>query len=108
MTTAGSGTNFIRAAHVARTRHPKKEIEEAIRHAEANGWRVEIGGSHAWGKLYCPYNDAECRCGEFCITSIWSTPRNPGNYARKLRRVVDNCAARKRLASSVGGASDSE
>ena len=108
MTTNGSVISLQRTLLMARARHPKKEIEAAIRYAEANGWRVAVGGSHAWGKLYCPYNDAECRCGEFCITSIWSTPRNPGNYARKLRRVVDNCAARKRLASSVDGASDSE
>jgi hypothetical protein len=93
---------------MARARHPKKEIEAAIQYAEASGWRVAVGGSHAWGKLYCPYNEAECRCGQFCITSIWSTPRNPGNYARKLRRVVDNCAARTRLARSAGEASDSE
>lgn len=108
MTTNGSVISLRRTLLMARARHPKKEIEAAIRYAEANGWRVAVGGSHAWGKLYCPYNDAECRCGEFCITSIWSTPRNPGNYARKLRRVVDNCAARKRLANSVGGASDLE
>jgi hypothetical protein len=37
---------------MARARHPKKEIEAAIQHAEANGWRVTVGGSHAWGKLY--------------------------------------------------------
>jgi hypothetical protein len=73
----------------------KKEIEEALRYAETNGWRVEVGGSHAWGKLYCPYNDDECRCGEFCITSVWSTPKNAGNHARQLRRVVDNCTTHK-------------
>ncbi len=59
---------------MGRARHPKKDVEEAIRYGEANGWRVEVGGSHAWGRIYCPYNDSECRCGEFCITSIWSTP----------------------------------
>jgi hypothetical protein len=42
-----------------------------------------------------PYNDVECRCGEFCIASIWSTPKNPGNHARQLRRVVDNCLRNK-------------
>jgi hypothetical protein len=73
-------------------KHPCKEIEGALRHAELLGWRIEIGGAHAWGKMYCPANDAECRCGEFCITSIWSTPRNPENHARQLRRVVDNCS----------------
>jgi hypothetical protein len=62
---------------MTRSSHPKKEIEAALKHAEEEGWRVEVGGSHAWGKIYCPYNDDECRCGEFCIASVWSTPRNP-------------------------------
>ncbi|NJD89218.1 MAG: hypothetical protein FIB05_14550 [Betaproteobacteria bacterium] len=79
-----------------RPRHPKKEVEEALRYAEARGWRIDVGGSHAWGRMYCPANDPECRCGEFCITSIWSTPKDPRNHARQLRRVVDNCAARVR------------
>jgi hypothetical protein len=33
-----------------------------LQHAEANNWRVEMGGAHAWGKMYCPYNDKDCRC----------------------------------------------
>ena len=41
---------------MARATHPKKEVEEALRHAEGNGWHVKVGGSHAWGKIYCPYN----------------------------------------------------
>lgn len=86
---------------MARKLHPKKEIEEALVHAESHGWRVTVGGSHAWGKLYCPYNDDECRCGEFCITSVWSTPKNPGNEAKKLRRVVDNCTTRKAEAAKA-------
>ena len=81
---------------MARNRHPSKDIEAALRHAERAGWRVEVRGSHAWGKTFCPYNDGGCRCGEFCITSIWSTPKVPRNHARQLRRVVDNCAARSR------------
>lgn len=80
---------------MTRSTHPKKDIEDALKHAEVNGWRVEQGGSHAWGKIYCPYNDDECRCGEFCIASVWSTPKNPGNHARALRRVVDNCVMHK-------------
>jgi len=31
-----------------RTAHPKKEVEEAIRYAETNGWPSEVVGSHAW------------------------------------------------------------
>jgi hypothetical protein len=78
-----------------RRRHPNKEIADALRHAEAQGWRVEIGGSHAWGRIYCPYEDETCRCGEFCISSIWSTPANPTNHARAIRRVVDRCSRRQ-------------
>ncbi|WP_431495470.1 hypothetical protein [Pseudomonas brassicacearum] len=78
-----------------RPTHPKKEIEETLRYAEVQGWRVDVGASHAWGRVYCPYKEVECRCGEFCITSIWCTPKNPGNHARALRRVVDNCTAHR-------------
>ena len=80
---------------MTRQKHPKKEVEDALRYAEAHGWRIEFGGSHAWGKIYCPYNDAECRCGEFCISSVWSTPKNPGNHGKQIRRVVDNCTSNK-------------
>nr|WP_081797225.1 hypothetical protein [Stenotrophomonas rhizophila] len=76
---------------MGRPAHPKKEVEVALRYAEARGWRVVPGGSHAWGRLYCPYKDRDCRCGEFCITSVWSTPKNPGNHARALQRMVDGC-----------------
>lgn len=37
-----------------RPTHPKKEIEEALRHAEGQGWRIEVGGSHAWGAGLLP------------------------------------------------------
>lgn len=72
-------------------RHSKPEVEEALQYVEKHGWRVERGGSHCWGKIYCPYNSKECRGGGFCITSISSTPRSSGNHAKQIRRVVDNC-----------------
>jgi len=78
-----------------RPTHPRKEVEAALKHAQSHGWRVEVGGSHAWGRIYCPYNNENCRCGEFCIASVWSTPKNAGNHARAIRRVVDNCLIRK-------------
>lgn len=80
-----------------RRTHPKKEIEAALVWAEQHGWQVRAtkGNGHAWGRMYCPYNEAACRCGEFCITSIWSTPRNAGNHAWVLKRVVDNCTAHR-------------
>lgn len=77
---------------MARKPHSKPEVEAALRHAEQHGWRIEVGGSHAWGRMYCPYNDETCRCGEFCITSIWSTPKNTGSHGKQLRRVVNHCA----------------
>lgn len=76
-----------------RKRHPKKEVETVLHYAELHGWRIEVGGGHAWGKLYCPHKNKACRCGEFCITSIWGTPKNPMNHAKQLQRVVDNCAS---------------
>ncbi|MEO1669715.1 MAG: hypothetical protein AAFR77_02845 [Cyanobacteria bacterium J06631_2] len=72
-------------------KHPNKVIRAALEYAKQKGWRIKQGGSHAWGKIYCPYNDSECRCGEFCKISIWSTPRNPTNHAKQIRRVVDSC-----------------
>ncbi|RUO26573.1 hypothetical protein CWE09_07675 [Aliidiomarina minuta] len=81
---------------MSRPPHPKKEVEAALQHAESKGWRVEVGGAHAWGKIYCPYNDDECRCGEFCITSVWSTPRNAVSHARALNRVVNKCSTHSR------------
>lgn len=76
---------------MARRKHPSKEIEAAVAHAEAQGWRVEPARGHAWGRLFCPWNDSDCRCGEFCITSVWSTPKKPTAHARQIRRVVDHC-----------------
>ncbi|WP_416366791.1 hypothetical protein [Pseudomonas sp. UFMG81] len=60
---------------MSRPTHPSKEVEQTLRYAEAQGWRITVGGGHCWGRIYCPLNDRECRCGEFCITSVWSTPR---------------------------------
>lgn len=91
--------------------HSKKEVEAALQYAEANGWTVEPkkGNGHAWGRMYCPYNDADCRCGEFCIASIWSTPRSAGNHAQHLKRVVDNCTThRESTAPAIAGAQGQE
>jgi hypothetical protein len=78
---------------VVRNVHPRKEIEQALQYAHEAGWTIKVGGGHAWGKIYCPQNDESCRCGNFCIASIWSTPRNPEAHAKAIRRVVDNCTA---------------
>jgi len=81
---------------MSRNKHPNKEIEKALQYAEDNGWRVEPSKGHPFAMMFCPLNDKECRCGDFCISSIWSTPKNPENHARQIRRVVDNCTAQKK------------
>jgi hypothetical protein len=74
-----------------RPRHPNKEIEAAVTHAEDAGWTWIAGKGHAWGLLLCPWNDKDCRCGTFCRFSIWSTPRSPENHARMIVRLVNGC-----------------
>lgn len=87
---------------MADKKHSKKEVQEAIEYAESKGWLIEPSSGHAWGRMYCPYNNQECRCGEFCISSIWSTPKNPGNHARQIRRVVDNCTGPQQQVDEEG------
>ena len=74
-----------------RKKHPNKEIEAAVRYAEENGWTVVECRGHAWGSLRCPNNKADCRCGEFCKMSVWSTPGNPEGQARQICQKVDRC-----------------
>ena len=76
-----------------RRRHPSKHVEKALRHAEAHGWRIENlePRAHGWGTMYCPHDDARCRCGVFCMKVVWGTPAVPENLARQIRRVVDGC-----------------
>jgi hypothetical protein len=71
---------------MARPRHPNKHIEQAVRFAEASGWRVEMSNGHAWGFLLCPRHTREG-----CKVGVYSTPRNPENHARQLTREVDLC-----------------
>src|ERR1700722_13930225 len=86
-----------------RSRHPSKEIEAALSYAEVCGWRVILLSGYAWGKIQCPWNDDECRCGTFCQESIWRTPRVPDHVARTIRRVVDGCIRRRSEKSGEAG-----
>jgi len=85
-----------------RRSHAIKEIEAVLRYAEAQGWRVLSRGGHAWGKMYCPWNNGACRCGEFCICCIWSTPKNAVNHTRQLKRVVEHCTLRQQFEAQQG------
>jgi hypothetical protein len=70
-----------------RTKHPKKDVEGALTFAEEHGWLVRPTASgHRWGEMTCGYADLDR-----CRVSIWSTPKNPGNHASRLRQKVRNC-----------------
>ena len=82
---------------MARKTHKIAEIESVIQYAENNGWTFKKPGksAHAWGIIRCPFNDKDCRCGDYCQLSVWGTPKNPQNYAKKLRRQIDGCLYNK-------------
>ena len=63
--------------------HPKKEVREAIAYAKAQGWTLDVGGSHRWGVLWCP--------AHIHFMNIWSTPTDAGNHAKAIRRAVNRC-----------------
>lgn len=71
---------------MVRSRHPDKEIEQAVATAESLGWRVVPISGHAWGRLYCAQADRDG-----CMISVWSTPRNAGNHARDIVRALNRC-----------------
>lgn len=76
---------------MVRKRHPSKAIEEAVVYAEQKGWRYKKTGNsaHAWGRLLCPQISQEG-----CKLSVWSTPANPENHAKQIKRAVDRCICR--------------
>ncbi|WP_017295438.1 hypothetical protein [Geminocystis herdmanii] len=72
-------------------KHPHKKIREVIEYAQQKGWIIKESNGHAWGILYCPYNDKNCRSGKHCKISVWSTPTNPEYFAQHLKRAIDKC-----------------
>lgn len=83
---------------MARKKHKSKEIENALQYAEQNGWKIEVhhkSKSHAWGVMKCHKNDTNCWNGIYCLTSIWSTPKNSTNHAKQLKQIVDKCIYKK-------------
>lgn len=67
-----------------RSRHPNKEVEEAVAHAESEGWTFRKQGH--WGRLYCAHADRDG-----CQFGVNGTPRNAGNHARQIYRAVARC-----------------
>ena len=76
---------------MSRARHKSKDIEEVLQELEDLGWTVVPGQGHCWGILRCPTNNKECRCGEFCQMSVWSTPTDPTSHAKRLRQKALGC-----------------
>ncbi len=68
--------------------HPNKQIREAINYALDHDMRFEKASprAHIYGTLYCPL-----RTRDGCRFRVYSTPRNPGGHARRIRRWVDDC-----------------
>ncbi len=72
----------------ARPKHSKPEIEKAVKHAEDNGFTVIYPWGH-WGRIVCPLFTTDPM--NACWSPVWSTPKNEGNHAKAIRRVVDRC-----------------
>ena len=65
---------------VARDRHQRKQVEEALKFAEQQGCGIEVRhAGHTWGEVVAP-NGQRLR--------VWSTPRNADVAAKMIRRFV--------------------
>ncbi len=73
-----------------RSRHPKKQVEAALKRAEEAGFRVETGRGH-WGRLTCPGGDLG-KCPPF---SVNGTPANADNETKRVGRFVARCPHKK-------------
>ncbi|MFI0219711.1 hypothetical protein [Streptomyces lydicus] len=69
-------------------RHPKPDVEAALRRAEKAGLKVKHDqNGHRWGYVIC------CPCT--ASTKVWSTPSSPGTEGRKIDEFTRkhlNCA----------------
>ncbi|MFE7131353.1 hypothetical protein ACFVIM_10870 [Streptomyces sp. NPDC057638] len=69
-------------------RHQKKDVEAALKRAEAAGLKVTHDrNGHNWGWVVC------CPCS--ADIAVYCTPRNTGNTARDIDRFTrrhTNCA----------------
>jgi len=66
---------------VSSGRHPKKDIAEALKRAEAAGLAVEeIHRGHRWGEVRC----TPCKAHR----AVYSTPRDPAIHAQQIDRFT--------------------
>lgn len=73
---------------MARPRHPKPEVEDAVQYAESRNWTFRKMGH--WGRLFCPQADQDG-----CQVGVFGTPRSAGNHARQIKRAIDRCPHQK-------------
>jgi len=70
---------------VSAGRHPKKEVAEALKRAEAAGLTVrEVHRGHRWGVVSC----VPCRATQ----AVYATPRDPGTHAKVIGWFTQNRA----------------
>lgn len=70
---------------MTRSRHPNKEVEDAVQRAEAKGWIWRKQGH--WGRMYCPHADRDG-----CQVGVNGTPKSAEDHARQICRAVDRCS----------------
>ncbi|GGZ63196.1 hypothetical protein GCM10010387_65740 [Streptomyces inusitatus] len=64
-------------------RHQKKDVEAALKRAEAAGLKVTHDKNrHRWGWVIC------CPCNQ--SQAVYSTPRNTGDEASKIDLFIKN------------------
>ena len=70
---------------MARPAHPTKEIDEALDYAASKDWTIEKVDPvlmHGADEVPLPHEVDGCQ------VSIYSTPRNPQNHAKQLKRAI--------------------
>jgi len=72
------------------SRHPKKEVQDALEAILSDPWwRLEPGGH--WGFLLCAHHE---RGG--CRIAVHATPQNAGSHAARLVRESLKCPHRSK------------
>ncbi|MDC9607160.1 hypothetical protein WDV76_03880 [Xenorhabdus griffiniae] len=66
-------------------------MNDAIAYALSKGWRWEKrGDGHTFGYLYCTADSGGKHEEIKCMVAVFSTPKNPTNHAKKIRKTIDN------------------
>ena len=66
---------------MVRDRHQRKQVEAALRFAEARGCIVEVRhAGHTWGHVVAPSGQR---------LRVWSTPKDPDVAAKMIRRFAE-------------------